>query len=334
MQSKWFIALSPEGAARQAGTETMRAFESILGKDRCKAFDCATYLSAFSSMLKQPDHTVTVDLLNQSLLVQCLAFEATHILVLALSPVTLFTLAILRKQRVKTAHWFYEDFRRAGYWKDVLNGYDHFLAIQKGPLADECARRGIPFAYVPTAAGRACAESAGNAQAPRTIDVAFVGIPSSYRVHVLQTLLASGISLAIAGSGWNSYTGPLSPCIVSGTWTNENQSREILCRARIGLNLSLNSPAADPSNTHLSPRVFDVIASHGVLATEDIPLAGETLRGLRYLAFGDAQDAVAEIKAALGDMVAWQARCEENARAVLRDHTYLNRVKDILALCE
>ncbi len=328
MQAKWFITLPPEGAARQAGQETISAFETVLGKKRCASFDCGAYLSAFRGMLKTADETMAVDLLNQSMLVQCLAFEATHLLVLALSPVTLFTLNILKKQNIRTVHWFYEDFRRAAYWKDVLDGYNFFLAVQRGPVETECQRRNVGFSYVPTAAGKACAGIPSGTGGSRAVDVAFVGIPSSYRAEVLRALHDAGISLAVAGSGWNAYKGPLMSSIVRAEWTSETQARDILTSAKIGINLSTHSPSDD---AQVSPRVFDVLAAGCILATEDTPLTRETLAGLHYLSFSGAQDAAQKIKAALANLGHEQAHCQENARIVCCDHRYLNRVKEIIA---
>jgi hypothetical protein len=334
MQSKWFIVLPPDGAARQAGLETITAFESLLGKDRCASFDCSTYLSAFSSLLKTQDDNMIVDLLNQSMLVQCLAFEATHLLVLALAPVTLFTLSILKKQSIHTAHWFYEDFRRATYWKDVLAGYDSFFAIQKGPIADLCLQQNVRFTYLPTAVSGARATQAVESCAARTVDVAFIGIPSPYRIEFLEYLAQNGISLVIGGSGWAGYQGPLSGSLVATNWVNDAQAQTILRSAKIGLNLSVSSPAADPANTHVSPRVFDVLAAGCVLVTEDVPLVKDALQGLHVSFFSEKENAAQVIKDILKGIDAEQPLCDANATAVAKDHTYLNRVQEIVEKCE
>jgi hypothetical protein len=334
MQSKWFIVLPPDGAARQAGLETIAAFESLLGKDRCASFDCSTYLSALSNLLKTADDNMIVDLLNQSMLVQCLAFGATHLLVLALAPVTLFALSVLKKQHIHTAHWFYEDFRRATYWKDVLAGYNSFFAIQKGPIADECLRRNVGFAYLPTAVGKAHVGANVPPCAERTVDVAFIGIPSLYRIEILEYLAQNGISLVVAGSGWTDYHGPLSASLVATNWVNETQAQAILHSARIGINLSLSSPDTDPANAHVSPRVFDVLAAGCALVAEDVPLAKDALQRLHVSFFSGKKNAELEIKNVLKRIDAEQPFCDANAAAVAREHTYLNRVREIVVQCE
>lgn len=181
---RWFLVLSPDGAARTVSMQCAKAFEKRLGPD-CKIFDTLTYRKAYSQLQKHETDEFTVDLLNQSLIVSCLDFSATHILVMALSPVTLFTLDLLRKQDVKTIHWFFEDFRRATYWKDVMPGYDHFCAIQRGPLPDACRKSGSEFHFLPTATGLVSTSS--QLSGDRQFDAGFIGIPSPYRVAGART---------------------------------------------------------------------------------------------------------------------------------------------------
>jgi hypothetical protein len=64
------------------------------------------------------------------------------------------------------------------------------------------------------------AAAVDNAASKRPCDVAFVGIPSAYRISALERLAANGFSLAIAGSGWKSYHGALDPHIVRREWTD------------------------------------------------------------------------------------------------------------------
>jgi spore maturation protein CgeB len=332
-QGTWFIVVPPHGAARQAGLLASAAFESILGKDKCRSFDCGIYLRAFSDMLKKPDETMVVDLLNHALIVQCLGSRATHLLVLALSPVTLFTLNLARAQGVKTAHWFFEDFRRAVYWKDVLAGYDYFFAIQKGPIIAECERHKCRFAFLPAAASIPANVQNTVTAAERPVDVAFVGIPSSYRVAVLELLAINGVSLAIAGSGWDRYQGPLHQSIVNANWTEEKQAMQILLSAKIGINLSVNSPDQDRSNTHVSPRVFDICAAGCSLVTENVPLAPDTMPGLAYRTFDTNDGALATVETVLSEYPSLSSEIVDNQKAIAERHTYANRAGTIIAEC-
>src|SRR3954463_15315396 len=110
---KWLMVLPPEGAARQVGEKAWEAMTALLPASQRKLFDTKAYLDGFDRLLKVPSDDMVVDLTNQGLTVQCLDFEATHVLILALSPVTRFTLNLLRRQGVVLLHWFFEDFREA-----------------------------------------------------------------------------------------------------------------------------------------------------------------------------------------------------------------------------
>ncbi len=330
--SKWFVIIPPDGAARSVGEEVHRAFTRCIGGESVKAFDCKTYLQAFSGMLKKNDETMVVDLLNHALIVQCLDFKATNLLVLALSPVTLFTLNLLRAQRVTTAHWFYEDFRRALYWKEVLAGYDYFFAIQKGPIEDECIRNGSRYLFLPTAAHpHAIFEQTGTGSRPPGGDVAFVGIPSPYRVRVLEALVSRGISVAVAGVGWNQYQGPLCGSIVKGDWIDAPAAAAIVSDGKIGLNLSVVDPEEDRRNTPISPRVFDILQSGRVLVTESVPLLPVVLPDFSYRTFANQEECCAVIEDVLSHQQRETACLEKNRDLVRTRHRYENRVVEIIS---
>jgi spore maturation protein CgeB len=329
--TRWFVALSPEGAARAVGEEIIKALSRQTGPDRLKVFDCRTYLKAFSGLLVNADEAMTVDLLNHALIVQCLDFRTTHLLVLPLSPVTLFSLKLLRNQHVITVHWFYEDFRAAKYWKEVAAGYDFFFGIQKGLLVDHCAACGARYAFLPTAAGAGCAPAAP-AGGPPAADVAFIGIPSSYRVRVLELLASAGISLAIAGSGWNKYRGGLERYIVTSDWTGAGESASIVSKAIIGLNLSVRDPEGDRENTHISPRAFDVLQAGRSLVTEEVPLIKEVIPDCWYHTFSSPEQAIEVVKSVLSNPAAEAANAKKNRETVTTRHTYEVRVRKIIEL--
>jgi hypothetical protein len=331
--SAWFIVVPPEGAARESGFETARAFEDLLGKDSCKVFDCKKYLDFFNSQLKRPEETLVVDLLNHALAVQCLDFDAGNCLVCALGPVTLFTLSLLRAHGITTSHWFYEDFRRAQYWKYVLAGYDHFFAIQKGPLPDACRHAGSKYFFLPVAAGNRCCESFDAADpSARRNDVGFIGLPSAYRIETLEYLAQKGFAISIAGLGWDRYDGPLKGSIVNTVWTDGKEAFKLLHTSKIGINLSIASPDEDRENTHISPRVFDVLASGCVLLTEDVPLAGETLKNLHYLTFANKEDAARQISEIMVHLEKDKQFLDSNRTTVCRENLYANRVAEICRL--
>jgi hypothetical protein len=330
--SKWMLTLPPEGAARTVGEKTWDALCERLPAPRRKLFDTKLYLDSFDKLLKNPTDQMTVDLANQSLVVQCLDFEATHLLVLALSPVTFFTAQLLRRRGLKTIHWFYEDFRQAKYWREVVGAYDHFLAIQRGPVETFCAEKGAKFHYLPTAATLSPARPVRSWK-ERPGDAAFIGFPSSYRVSVLEAVLTSGIPLKIAGQGWERYRGPLQACMVDRGWVGGEESFRLLESCKIGLHIPTENPAEDRDSCHVSPRVFDVLAAGCRLLYEEAPLLRETLSGLGAREFRGPAGAVTAVRAALLEGLTPQ-EAEENRARVMKEHTFAKRVEEILEIVE
>jgi hypothetical protein len=324
---RWFIVLSPDGAARTVSDRVASTFKERFG-DRCKNFTTRGYHDGFARLLKRTDDDMTVDLLNQTLIVSCLDFHATHMLVCALAPVTVFSLNLLRSYGVTTIHWFYEDFRRALYWRDCLPGYDHFCAIQRGPIKEACAAGGTNYHFLPTAG---TVPGGSQQSTDRPVDVAFIGIPSPYRIAVLESLMQAGFSLAVAGEGWRSYRGALDKFIVADKWVDEKESAAILSNAKIGLNLSVEEPR-EREHVHISPRVYDVLACGCVLVTEEVPLAKESLDGCDFRTFTSSEDAgkvVADIRA---NYKSYAGSIESNRKAVAERHTFKKRVEKLVEI--
>jgi hypothetical protein len=320
----WMIVIPPAGAARAVGHHIAHAFAS-LGLAH-ETFDMGTTLRAMRGLLRLPDEQMATDLANQHLIVRTLDRPCTHLLVLALAPVTLFTLTLLRKHGVRTLHWFYEDFRRARYWRDVLDGYDCFAAVQRAPLEQACRERGVRFALVNTAAALAGARPSGT---PR-YDIAFVGIPSAYRVAMLTHLARNGFRLAIGGHGWKHYAGPLRRFVLYDDWMADEVVRGLLQAARIGVNLSVNSPREGEGYAQLSPRAFDILAAGALLLTEDVPLTHEALTGCAYATFADEHQMLTEARRLCDSFESLYPRRTANQRVVREKHTYLQRVRTLV----
>jgi hypothetical protein len=328
--SKWMVVLPPEGAARTVGESLWAAFGQALPPARRKLFDTRLYLDGFDRLLKDPSDDMVVDLLNQSLVVQCLDFRATHVLVLALSPITAFTAALLKRNGMVTLHWFYEDFRQAGYWRDVLPAYTHFLAIQRGPVEEACRGHGVRYRYLPTASTLPL-DRHPRPWAEREGGMVFVGFPSEYRVAVLEAIVAAGLPLAVAGAGWDRYRGPLQACIRGTGWAGADESLALLENSRVGLHIPGEDPSADRENGHISPRVFDVLGAGALLLCEDAPLVRETLRGCVYREFRGPGEAVEAARRALADGLPPGAQAS-NRDTVLREHAFARRVADLLSV--
>ncbi|MBD3316892.1 MAG: hypothetical protein GF344_13980, partial [Chitinivibrionales bacterium] len=145
----WMIVIPPEGAARVVADHLADAYDALNVPHAI--FDMGRVLPGMRKMLKHPDEQMVIDWANEHLAVRTFDARATHVMVLALCRVSLFTLNIFRKHGIKTIHWFYEDFRRAHYWRQVLPGYDYFAAIQHGPVEEACGNLDVNYSLINTA---------------------------------------------------------------------------------------------------------------------------------------------------------------------------------------
>ncbi len=279
MKTRWLLVLPPEGAARQVGLDLRQAALVSEEAPDLKVFDTKGYLDGFAKLLREPDDDMRVDLMNQALIVAALDHQATHVLVLALAPLTVFTLRLLRQQGMKLVHWFIEDFRQAHYWQQVLPTYHAFCAIQRGPVAAACAKEGVTFKLLPTAASETLLQRQPAAWQTRLLDLAFVGLPSPYRLRVLEALWQAGAKIRVGGTGWQHYHGPLSAVIAKADSMAPLETWTLLEQAKLGLHIPYEDPDVDRGNSHVSPRIYDLMALHCLPIVENGPMLKESLEG-------------------------------------------------------
>lgn len=321
IQQRWFLTIPPNGAARSVAILASDAFKNVFGAENVRLFDSLSYLNAFDKLLKNPDSSISTDLLNQSIIVSSLDFNTTHFFSAALSPVTSFTLKILKKCGIYTVHWFYENYSRATYWKDVFEYYDLFCAIQKGEIEYSCTGSNTKYCFLPTAHS---SSTDFTPDADRPYDIAFIGVPSTYRISVLEMISKAGYSLIIGGSNWNKYNGPLLNKIVKNTWIDNRQSMSILNSSKIGINLSIDAPEGE--DVHISPRVYDVLASECILISEDVPLLHDSLPDCHYHKFKHPEELINLIDHILRNYKQEKKLTAENRNLILKNHTYMNRI--------
>lgn len=328
----WLFLLPIQGASREAALKLYSEIEKLISPGKITLFDTDNYLKAYRSMLKNDNGEISVDIMNQSIIVSALQHDITHLFVPALAPVTLFTLQLLKKIDIKTIHWFIEDFRRAEYWRSVLPGYSTFIAVQKGPVKDVCEDLNIQYEFIPTAVSVPPMKSAPSFYNSKSkADCAFIGIPSEYRIHFLEELHKKGITLKIAGQGWNRYNGLLKNSIVRGDWVNIEESTIIMQQCSTAINLSYASPTIDASSNQISPRVFDILGAGLPLITEDIPLLYDSVKNYTYSTFKNVDEAIEEIKKILNkDLDQLKQVLDQNRDRVQKHDSWEARAKQIL----
>lgn len=324
---RYCIVVPPDGAARAVGFKASQSLLFHRDAAYVKVIDSGSYLRGFSKLLVNADVNMVTDLFNQSCAVACLDFMATHCIVCSLAPVTLFTLNLFRKHGIVTAHWFYEDVQKATYWKQVIEGYDHFFAIQHEEIAEKCSEKAVPFHFLPTATS--APDGLFASRQPALYDAVFIGIPSTYRISVLESLVKSGIRLAIAGAQWNHYIGILEPFIVTSQWMNDQDATILMQKSKIGINLAFDDASQRP-DMHMSPRIFDYAAAGCSIVSDASPLIAMSFTG-GIVHQGKSAD---EVRSLTIEHIA-RYQCSEadrkfNHDLVMRTHRYDHRIAKML----
>jgi spore maturation protein CgeB len=254
---KIMVVLPGKGGSRSLGENLVFALNSMGHK--AIVFDCGKYKEAFSRMTTG-DNNLVIDLYNQSLVVRALEEKVDAVLVIALAPITAFTIQMLKNAGIKTLHYFCEDLRSEEFWKPVIKVYDYFFIIQKDPWLKEVKKLNRHTYYIPNGAPL---EYVGAGSAPREHDVVFVGAPYQNRIQFFEKLSKMRLNFLVWGWGWDKF--PLSPelkkRVVSGTrWLGQDEIFSIYSRAKIVLNLhsTLTGAEIDVSGDFVNPRAFIV----------------------------------------------------------------------------
>ncbi|MFH0921631.1 MAG: glycosyltransferase, partial [Fibrobacterota bacterium] len=223
-------------------------------------FDCGKYKDAYKKLVTAPDDNLVIDLFNQSLVVKALEEKADAVLVLALAPVTAFTVQILKNAGIKTLHYFCEDLRAEEHWRPIIGVYDFFFVIQKDPWLKELRGLNPNTFYCPNGAPL---EHMNDGTLPREHDTVFVGAPYQNRILFLEKLSAMGVDFRIWGWGWDQYplSAELKKKVVNGTrWLAFDEIVTLYSRARIVLNLhsTLTGAEVETEGDFVNPRLFTV----------------------------------------------------------------------------
>lgn len=322
---RWGVFIPPQGAARQVMQRAVQSLNEI--GELFSQIDTLSYETTYQDILKSEHRDLSFDMYNQSWVCKAIEEEWTHILVGALSPISSWTLRILKKLNITRVIWFYEDYRKATYWREQLEDYDLFCAVQKGEIQHAA---GDHFRFLPTAS-LPCTNRIHPAE-DRAYDIAFIGIPSPYRIEILKQLVSAGVKVAIAGEGWESAPQSLQHHVVHSGWIDESHSIQLYENSRMGLNISQESPWDEAGNSvsQISPRLYELAAYGTFPVTENLPLGEHIYNDLDLIRFNTVQDLLTEVTQILNEGVSYDLY-HSNRTAVLSKHLYTNRMKELVS---
>src|SRR3989339_123554 len=259
MARTFLVVLPAEGGSRTHGEYVVSAL--VARGHQVHTFDCGAYARGLSSLLAAKGD-IANDLLNQSLVAKALEIKADVVLVMALAPVTVFAVTLLKNASIRTVHYFCEDLKMFSLWKPIIKTYDHFFIIQKNPWEKQLQEAYNPETrYLPHGAP---IEYLEGTRAPKEYGAVFVGSPYENRVRFFDKLYRMGCNFSLWGHRW--AKAPLSPeCktrIVDGvSWLSSAQIQAIFSKAQIVINLHstiVGDQDVDIKGDFINPRTFMV----------------------------------------------------------------------------
>jgi spore maturation protein CgeB len=273
--------------------------------------------------------------ISEAVTARCESFKPDIVLALAQAPLTADCLETLRRQKVTTAYWFVEDFRFMEYWKNIAAYYDFFFTIQKGQFFTELQSAGIKnYHYLPMAA---CPDIHKPVRLSEEeikyygSDLSFAGAGYYNRRLFMRGLL--DFDFKIWGSDWDLHS-DLAPCIQrSGARIDTEEIVKIFNASRININLhsSTYHKGINPFGDFINPRTFEIMACGGFQLADRRPaLEGLFEAGEEIIVFDDLGDLRSKAAYYLADPEERHRIAERGRQRVLREHTYENRMKEML----
>ena len=246
----------------------------------------------------------------------------------AQSPVSIASLKKLREAGVKAALWFVEDVRRFDYWKHIAREFDLVFTIQIGAAADAIRQAGARQAvYLPVAANvkvhRPMKLSQENVQRYGS-QVSFVGAGYPNRVALFSELSLDNLKL------WgNDWPKACSERLQESARRVSTEETALIYNAS-EINLNIHSAVSGnvlECGDFVNPRTFEIAACRGFqIVNRQSPLCD---------LFDESElcivDNVKELEMAVAHFRSnpdARGKVAEAARQrVLRDHTYVHRMK-------
>lgn len=329
---KIMVVLPRKGGSRTLGENLIFALNRL--NHEVVVFDCGKYKDALSRMVSG-DPALIIDLYNQSLVVRALEEKVDAVLIIALSPITPFTVQILKNAGIQTAHYFCEDLRTQDLWKPVIGVYDVFFIIQNDPWLAECRKLNPNTHYVPNGAP---VEYVNDGSALKEFNVVFMGVPYPNRVHFFEKLCRLNLDFLIWGWGWDKVV--LSPelkrRVMSGTrWLSIEEIYTLYSKARIVLNLhsTLSDAEIEPKGDFVNPRAFSVPLCRSLQVADRREALFEFFtEDKEIVCFNTAQELVAKIQHFLDHPEHAALIIEAAYKRVAESHLITHRVTQMLEI--
>jgi spore maturation protein CgeB len=316
-------------ALRQLG-HVAEVFEA---PDFYGAFEALKTLRVTSDRLEYLENSF-LQVVSQAICAKVETFEPDLVLALAQAPLSRQALKRLRRDGVKTAMWFVEDFRLFTYWEAFAPYYDVFAVIQKEPFPERLAAVGQPnVLYLPMAADPAVHRPLELSPVERRTygaGVSFMGAGYANRRLAFAQLL--DFDLGIFGSDWEGDAALAGRVRLGGRRITSEETVKIFNAAAVNLNLhsSISATELVPAGDFVNPRTFELAMCGAFQLVSDRTLLPELFAAdelARFASLEELREKLAYFLAHPEERAAIAARARARA---LAEHTYSGRMERLL----
>ena len=308
-------------------------------------FDSTPYYPIFSSIDKitpDQDHQGKLKALftmfvAQAALAKAMEFKPDLVFGVAQSPFTQDSLADFKRLNIPVAFWFVEDYQVLPYWQTYAPLYDYFFTIQRGGEFEQLLnQKGVNHHYLPMAADPEKHKPVSLSEPEIEefgSDISFMGAGYPNRRVFLQTLLNDDFKLW--GTEWDMNSPLAGKLQRSGGRISVDDYVKIFNASKININLhSWMEPGIfNPRGDFVNPRTFEIAACGGFqLCDPRIELPNLFEIGKEIITFDSAEDFNRKKDYYLKNPEERGKIAEAGRQRVLRDHSYLHRMRDVLKI--
>ncbi len=253
---------------------------------------------------------------------------------LAQAPLTPKVLEEVRKRGIITVMWFVEDCYRFQTWKHLAPYFDYWFVIQKEAVRMIEAAGAPRVIYLPLACDP-------NIHRPLLLspkekekygsDISFLGAGYNNRTNMFATLVNRDFK--IWGTEWPTGM-PFSKLVQdAGRRLEPEEYIKVFNASKINLNLhsSAERDGVEPNGDFVNPRTFELAACGAFQLADERTLMPELFQiGKEMAVFHDRQEMIEQIDYYLARPQERMEIVQASRKRVLAEHTYGQRVKDML----
>ncbi|MEA1973875.1 MAG: glycosyltransferase [Candidatus Cloacimonadota bacterium] len=302
--------------------------------DNSNANDLLQSILKMNKVAQQQLSEKLIELLSNLFWIELQNYNPDLVVFNAQSPITVKLLKSLKKNKISTAFWFVEDFRRFPYWKTIAPNVDFFFTIQKDEFYEKLKKAKVDFyEYLPMAAANIHQklEITKIDKIKYGSDVSFMGAGFLNR-HNLFSKLRS-YNLKIWGNGWENNPKLAENIQNNGERVSVEETIKIYNSSKININLhsSMGDSLFDEHKDFINPRTFEIAACGGFQIVDRRSIIDEIfVEDKDIVCF----DSVAELREKIDYYLSHGNERERIAQAgqkkVLENHTYEIRINNMM----